>query len=718
MSSQQIFEHVRRLAVGDCDVVGRPIQAADPLSAGPAGLKSRLRAKLRAPQGTSRLLLILFFLAPMLQAQPVLTPTPAQVGPARGTNVEDYNITDSVEIGYRFAEVVGNQGEYRSQQNFGNGVRLLGTSLTMNSKDGHGRYFDEIVLQTIGLGNDPYESARLRIQKNKLYDYNMLWRLNDYYNPALNVAFGYHFMNTRRQLQDHDLTLLPQSKLQFHFGYANNNQSGPALSSYQTFDTRSGIFPLFANVRRSFNEYRVGADINLAGFKLTLLHRWEYSKDDTGYRLDGSTTNPFDATVLSGFTRAEPIHGRSPSWLGNLVANKKWWAVNGRFVYTDGNQGFIQNDFSNGLDRIGNGVNRQVLIEGEAHRPFSTGDLTLSLFPGDRLTLVNTTSFYNQRIDGNSSYLQFDLATKTAQVVSFQLLGVRTIANATDLHYKASKWLSVYAGYHYSDRRIQTIAGFADPGSPPDQTFMQQENHQNVGAFGFRLKPIKPVTINVDAEIGRMNQAYTPITLKDYHTITARAQYKVSKLVLSGVYRELYNNNSVTLTTYSSRSRDYSGNLAWIPRDRFSVDVSYSKIHLDTVGGINFFAAVPRVSLVSGLDSIYVSNVHSATLGSRFVVSKRVDLYAGYSITRDTGDGRGTAVPAGTTNAASLVLLPVQTFPLSFQSPMARVSVKITPKVRWNAGWQLYNYHEDFALFGTYQNYHANTGYTSVLWSF
>src|SRR5215470_619283 len=137
-----------------------------------------------------------------LNAQQVLTPTPAQVGPARGENVEDYNITNSFETGYRFAVVGGNQGEYRSQVNYGNGIRLLGTSLTVNSKDGHGKYFDDIVLTTIGLGNDPYESARLRIGKNNLYDYNLLWRLNDYYNPALNVAFGDHLMNTRRLMQD------------------------------------------------------------------------------------------------------------------------------------------------------------------------------------------------------------------------------------------------------------------------------------------------------------------------------------------------------------------------------------------------------------------------------------------------------------------------------------------------------------------------------------
>ena len=54
-------------------------------------------------------------------------------------------------------------------------------------------------------------------------------------------------------------------------------------------------------------------------------------------------------------------------------------------------------------------------------------------------------------------------------------------------------------------------------------------------------------------------------------------------------------------------------------------------------------------------------------------------------------------------------------------SPLGRLSVKITDRVRWNLGYQYYGYHEDFF---TGQNflpdtgYRAVTGYTSVLWSF
>ena len=134
---------------------------------------------------------------------------------------------DSFETGYRFAVVDGSVGTYRSDVNYGNGIRLLNSSLSVNSRDGHGRWFDQIVLTTIGLGNDPYQSVTLRVEKNKLYRYDMLWRLDDYFNPGLPVAGGLHLMDTSRHMQDHNLTLLPQSKIQFHLGYSRNTQDGP-----------------------------------------------------------------------------------------------------------------------------------------------------------------------------------------------------------------------------------------------------------------------------------------------------------------------------------------------------------------------------------------------------------------------------------------------------------------------------------------------------------
>ena len=146
-----------------------------------------------------------------------------------------------------------------------------------------------------------------------------------------------------------------------------------------------------------------------------------------------------------------------------------------------------------------------------------------------------------------------------------------------------------------------------------------------------------------------------------------------------------------------------------------TLDAGYNKLHLDSVSGIDFFAAG---QFVQGLNSVYISNVHAANLGVRFTIAKKADLYVGYTITRDAGDGRSAPAPLESTDPTVLLLYPAQTFPLNFQSPLARLSIRLSQKMRWNVGWQFYNYHEDFQIFAASQNYHANTGYTSVLWSF
>src|SRR6185312_4377611 len=114
--------------------------------------------------------------------------------------------------------------------------------------------------------------------------------------------------------------------------------------------------------------------------------------------------------------------------------------------------------------------------------------------------------------------------------------------------------------------------------------------------------------------------------------------------------------------------------------------------------------------------SIYVSNIHSLNLGIRFMPMQRTELYLGDNLTKDTGDGR--AALAAQPSAAAQVFYNVQTFPLTYQAPLVRLSIQLREKLRWNAGYQYYGYHEQFGVLSQNQNYRANTGYTSLLWSF
>ena len=156
--------------------------------------------------------------------------------------------------------------------------------------------------------------------------------------------------------------------------------------------------------------------------------------------------------------------------------------MNGRITYVDGKRNFIMDENAFGVTPVG-AQNQQILVGGDASRPSVAGDLAISLYPGTRLTLVNNTSVNSTRIDGTSDYEQFDLATQTASFVSFRYLGMRTIANATDLHYRVRNWFAVYGGYHYSDRRIKDIEDFAvdTPLSGASFEQMQPDAHRVAG---------------------------------------------------------------------------------------------------------------------------------------------------------------------------------------------------------------------------------------------
>jgi hypothetical protein len=638
-----------------------------------------------------------------------------QVGPAAGETYANYNISQSWELGYRFASIGGDDGKYRSDVNYGNGIRLLGSSLAIHSLEGHGSWFDEIILNTAGLGNDPYQSATLRIQKNRLYRYDMLWRSNDYFNPGLTVASGEHLEDSTHRWQDHDLTLFPQSAFRIHAGYGRTTEDGPALTTEQEFNTQGDVYPIFQNVRQQYNEYRLGFDAKFRAFRLTVQRRWEYFREDAS----GSVTTPEAGTspaVLNSFQSTQPYRGQTPGWMGNLMSEFRWIVINARATYTSGTGYFAQNETAIGMDRFGTSQNQQVAVSGTGNRPALTGDFNLTLFPSSRLTVVNNSSVADNRMDGNNSFTQFSDATFAFSTVNFQFLGVRLFTNATDVRYRFSKKFDLFGGFRYADRLIRSIEDTGTVGSPLSGIGAEQSNHTTAGVTGVNWLPVTGLRMHVEGEAGTNSNPFTPVSLRNYHVIRARTQYRRKNTSLGASYQENYNNNSIVVTSYSSHARNYSADASWTAKSGMSFDASYSQLHLDTVGGIAFFAGAPRPLPVTDLESIYIGNIHALNAGVRFSLVKRADLYLGYSLTKDTGDGRSALATQST--AAGQVFYNVQTFPLTYQTPLVRLSVRINEKLRWNAGYQYYGYREEFGLLSQNQNYRANTGYTSLLWAF
>ena len=225
---------------------------------------------------------------------------------------------------------------------------------------------------------------------------------------------------------------------------------------------------MFVNLRREWNEYRLGGDAEVAGFKFTVLRRWDFYKEDSPYALlPGSNAIaiglPGDLTALDTFTKAAPVHGTNGGWLGNLLAQRKRWSVDGRMSYLFGRNNFAMNEFSSGVGRLGAAANRQILVQGNAERPMLTGDLNIVVQPSNKLTIINNTSYNNQRINGPSSYTEVDNGTNLGETINFRFLGIQLVTNSTDANYRVKDWIGFYAGYQYTHRLGEHDRGLLAP---------------------------------------------------------------------------------------------------------------------------------------------------------------------------------------------------------------------------------------------------------------
>ena len=225
---------------------------------------------------------------------------PQQAAEEQGIDSGNYNIKQSFEFGYRFTDFTGNQSTYDTFVNLQQGPRLLDMTLEMRSLNHQGLIFDRLYLSNFGYGGDPNNVSRLRMGKNKWYDFDAMFRRDenvwDYsllanpLNPAstfANAPPGFnpiissspHRFNTRRRLGDYNLTLLPQSKIRFRLGYSRNVNDGPAFSSLH----QGTEALLFQNTRNTVNAYRIGVDFKfLPKTNISYDQIFNYYKGDTG----------------------------------------------------------------------------------------------------------------------------------------------------------------------------------------------------------------------------------------------------------------------------------------------------------------------------------------------------------------------------------------------------------------------------------------------------
>jgi hypothetical protein len=217
----------------------------------------------------------------------------------------------------------------------------------------------------------------------------------------------------------------------------------------------------------------------------------------------------------------------------------------------------------------------------------------------------------------------------------------------------------------------------------------------------------------LDAEKGTADNVFFRIGNYDYTNVRFKTRYVPSKdlsLDFGFISRDNANPSEiagVSLNDFgvSAKSRVFTSAIDWTVSPRFSINTGYNYNWLNSNAVVNYF--FNNIQHPEGRSLYYVRN-HFFFIDATSILFPRVSLFTSYRINKDTGQGSRIDDPASTPGFL------VSSYPNSYQSPEARLAIRLHRRLDWNVGYQYFNYNESAIVGPRPQNYHAHLPYTSL----
>jgi hypothetical protein len=706
--------------------------------------------------------------------QPAPSPSPKKAAPQpesttteSGESVGNYMVISSIEVGYRGLKVEGDHNKYNSDLNQRAGPRIFDSSFLMKSTDGDGGLFDSLLVTSTGWGADAYGQVRLSAEKPKWYRLDGSYRrfkyfrfLNSFANPNWvfspaqfarppNPVTGEHGTDARMSMGDFDLTILPKNRLiRFNVGYSPERYHGDAFTNYHAGGNE---FNLPSQLRSRANDFRFGADGQIGPIDFSFLQGFRRFRDDSGIHIGanpGINLNPAVAGLTS-FNRDEPTRGKVDYTRLSLhgSVNKKL-DITGRIIHSSSNSKFNLVETFTGrnwnpritgwppgpLAATPNILNLgQYNISGEADRPSTLGDIGITWLATDKLRISNTFRVEDFEIDGTAVFSDFfsitrgSGATLRTDTLGFSNLDANRITryrkyqNTIEGDYQFNPRASIHFGYRYGRRHIEELFegfnlgsnGSFNPPAVRSSDVFEEDNTTHAILGGFKVRPYTNWTVYFDAEHGTADNVFTRIGNYNYTNFRGKMRYNPAKNVTFLVAAIVKNNQNpseiagVSLQDFgvSVKSRLFSSSLDWTVNSKASLSAGYNYHWINNDAVVEYFFNSVRHNF--GHSLYYVRN-NFFFVDSVLRFHPRVTFYGAYRINKDTGQGNRVADPTGTPGTL------IASYPMSFQSPEARLAIKLHQRLDWNLGYQYYKYNEDAVVGPRPQNYRAHQPYTSL----
>jgi len=242
---------------------------------------------------------------------------------AGGALAQDTRFT--LDFGYQWLSVEGNEDLYRSQINQDDGFVLRDFHLTNLTTPGELAAWDRLVIDSAGLGASPYGYFRAEMGRARRYNLRLSYVRAEHFSalPGLANPFvedgivpGQHTYDRTSDELDVNLELVPGGHVTPILGYRYYRLDGPGLT---TFAVGQDEFAITEDYTYTVQELRAGLAFNLGRFTASVLQGWRDIESTQDLALapgagDGNNANPVlgQDITMSSYQRTSTTDGVSP----------------------------------------------------------------------------------------------------------------------------------------------------------------------------------------------------------------------------------------------------------------------------------------------------------------------------------------------------------------------------------------------------------------------
>lgn len=706
-----------------------------------------------------------------------------------------YVIHQSMEFGYRTSDVTGSQQMYNTLVDLHEGPRLLDQSLSMQSQNHEGVLFDNLFVNSFGWGGDVNNALHARINKDKWYDFKIDFRHDqtdfDYNllanplnpstsSPSLPVTSSPHQFFTRRGMQDYDITLLPQSKINFRLGYSHNNMSGPSYSSVHE-GTDALLLQTWSTTQDS---YRFGADVKIAPKTVLSYDQFlEYYKGDSRWQLA-----PFSQALLPGtsgtaelglpfntgnntpcaitppatslidstgtltniacngyfaYNRTNPVRTATPTERLSLHSSYiRPLEISASYSYSSADMSAVLDEFFNGLSQRSRLRQETVTGPGNATQISNVADLSITAHLTEHLRIVDTFRFWSYRIPETFNALTTDWdvpGSGSCSLPSCSLLipisgTVQSTTpeldqmsfnqdwkrNQVDFVWDASKHFGGRIGFRYGDKTFNHILDF----TTGDQNRVVV--HEYTPLFAIWAKPTSTTRLNFDWEQSHYDDVIVRIGPRKETRYRINGNYTPKPWATFAAAINLWEaRNGDALTDYRGHNRNYGFNLNLTHGEWWNFDLAYNFNDYKQNAFICFNDADTTLPIVANAGSCTANGYNDS--GNPLLTS---GIYTNgthygmasvrFKMTKRVTSQLGYSITSvGGETPQFNVLQPSGSLSYTYHQPLASLAVDLGHNLTAKGGWNYYQYGEKSFVGPTDPRYfHANNATFSLIWAF